>query len=274
MLQTNKPEILKKVFCGLASFNEDIIFRIAENQLFFSIMSRDNTSLIVIKIPKTIFQKYDFKSEEDIKVSSQLIKQIFSKVVKDDVVYISLGEFFDLEKTENIDTNNPIMQKHSQMQITLSSTKYKKTYQIPLINITEEEQIKSKEPELKHDISVTTNNKELLEMLDSLIFTTIKSYGDTITLTADGSKIDLKEETKYGKSILTLKDFDKQGLKQKVSVKLSYNLLKPLITFQGNLCETSIYNFKDSYPLKVSGKSEDIETYFILAPRVDQDDSK
>jgi hypothetical protein len=235
-------------------------------------MSRDNTSLIVTKIPKTIFQKYDFKTEEDIKVSSYLISQILSKVSKDDVIYISFGDFFDIEKTDNIDTDKLSPQKHSQMQITLSSTKYKKTYQIPLIDINEEEQLKSKEPELNHDISVTTNNKELLEMLDSLIFVNAKSYGDTITLTADGSKIDLKEETKYGKSILTLKDFDKQGIKKKVSIKLSHNLLKPLILFQSSLCESSTYHFKDNYPLKVSGKSEEIENYFILAPRVDSED--
>jgi hypothetical protein len=268
MLQTNKSELLKKVFCGLAAFNEDLIFRINQDYIHFSLMTKDNTSFILVKISKQCFQKYDFNKIEDIKVSSSLIKQIFSKISKDDIVFISFGDYFESEpQKKEVEESRP-----SQIQITLSSTKYKKTYQIPIIEISPEDNFRTDEPSLEHELSVKCINKEIIEMLDSLIFTGMKGYGDSITMSTEGNKIDFKEESKFGKSILTLKDFDKIGLKQRVSLKVSNNLLKPLINFQNSLCENSEYFFKKDYPLKVTSKNDDVETMFILAPRVENED--
>lgn len=276
MLQTNKSELLKKVFCGLSTFNEDIIFRINKDHIYFGLMTDDNTSFIIVKIPSICFQKYEFKKIEDIKINGALIRQILSKVSKDDVIFISFGDYFDIEKSKNIDSHKEETEKQteklSQMQITLSSTKYKKTYQIPLIEINEDDGFKSNEPQLEHKIKVRCNNKDIKEMLDSLIFTGIKGLGDSINLVTDGTKIDFKEDTKLGKSMLTLKDFDKSGLKQKISIKISYNLLKPLIIFQSSLSDNSDYYFKEQYPLKIHSKTDECEVITILAPRVENED--
>lgn len=245
---------MKKVFGGLAGFNMEVTFRITKDCLFFSNMSIDNTSMVVVKLPQTIFQKYEFTEPMNIKVNASIIKKVLGNVGKEDNVHISFDETF------------------SQIKITLSSSKFKKSYEVPLIAITDDDKFKTDEPVLVHELEVKCNNKEVMEMLDCLVFSGMsKGDNNSISIVGDEKSVSLKEDTQYGKTTLTLKDFDALGLKKKITVQVSYNLFKPLVAFQQSLLESSSYFLKKEYPIKVYGKSDEIESYFILAPRVENE---
>jgi DNA polymerase III sliding clamp (beta) subunit (PCNA family) len=253
MFMTNRAELLKKVFSGLAGFNDEIIFRINQDCLFFSMMTRDNTSMIIVKLPASIFSKYEFLAQQDVKVNAVIMKKIIGNANKDDNVYISFDETY------------------SQIKVTLSSAKFKKSYEVPLISLKEDDSFKTDVPELKHDIEVKCVNREVSQMIDALLFSAMKGYGDSITISGDDKYLSFKEETQYGKTMLTLKDFDKEGIKKKVSVNVSYGLIKPLVTFQESLIESSSYCLRKDYPVRVYGKNDEIDVSFILAPRVENE---
>jgi hypothetical protein len=213
----------------------------------------DQTNVTFVTIPKELFQKYEIDKPRDIKINGVYMKKIFSKVSKDDNIFLSFDD------------------NYSQIKITLSSTKFKKSYEVSLLQITAEDSVKRELPQMEHDIQTKYKNADIKEMLDGMVFSGEKGFGDTVQIIGDGERIEVKEETSYGKTILTLKDFDKVGIKKKETVKVGLALLKPLIELQARLCENGIYYIKTDYPIKVVSKNDDIETSFILAPRVTND---
>src|SRR4030066_2067614 len=124
MFQTNNGELVKKVVSGLGTFNDEISCRINEDCLWFYVKTPDNTRLIILKLSKSVFQKYDFKSAQDFRFSGQIIKNALKNIGKDDTLYIS----FDEKEVEE-------KKVFSVIKITISGTKLKKSYEIPLISI-------------------------------------------------------------------------------------------------------------------------------------------
>lgn len=250
MLSINKPELFKIIVNGVGSLHDETSMRIDEKGILFSVMSRDTTTLAIIRLHKSSFQRFDYEKVETLRFSNSIVSRIFKSCKKDDTLFIS-----DYKEGSTI-------------SLTLSSMKTKRKYQIPLL--TQEEQFKDSMPPFKHDVIVEINNSSIQELINGLVFT---KDSDSILLLSNGKTIEFKEDTKTGKSVLTLKDFMSGEDLPKSEVGIGFGLLKPLIDLQSSITDKSTYHIKKDYPLMIVCKSEFIDSTVILAPRVMEETS-
>jgi DNA polymerase III sliding clamp (beta) subunit (PCNA family) len=246
---TKKTELLKEIFTIIGTMTDECVLRLREDGIFFQMATRDGTTMVTLRFFKSNFNKYDFDKERVIKFNAHLSRDILKKCRKEDTVYIS----FDSE--------------YANMKYTLTDEKRKKTYELRLLEPDQDELAEPKMPDLEHDVSVISNNKEVLEMLDSLIF--VAKGNDSIYVEASEDSFLIKEQDTHGKSTMSLKDFTREGYKKKASTKFGLSLLKPLVTFSSKVADKSLYKVRTEYPLVISSITPDAELTCILAPRVD-----
>jgi len=253
MFITVKVEILKEIFGIIKKLTTEPTIKITENYWLLDLWTADNTTNVNIKLFKNNFTKYDFEKEVCIKFNANIFYEVLSKSSKDDTIFISFNEDYSLIK------------------ITITNDKRKKSYELRLLEINPED-IKElgKERNMEFTCKVISNPKNILEMLDSLIFVKQKKGNDSVTIKSTSETIEIiEEEISLGKSILTLKDFDYKGIKDTIRVRLSFGLLRPLLELSTKISEKSLFELKQDYPIRITSVTPECETICLLAPRVD-----
>jgi len=125
---------------------------------------------------------------------------------------------------------------------------------------------KTKEPELKFETSFKVNTKDLNEsILDAEI------ASDSVTFVANGNILNLKaigdiREANSGIGISTLLKIDKP-----VVCKFSIDYLKKMVSAKLN--EEVQVELKKDYPLRLAYSNRDARVTYVLAPRVDSEDT-
>jgi hypothetical protein len=254
MLISNNTELITKLFKICKDLNDECLLILNKEQIIFNIMTLDNTTYTVIKLFKSNFSKFEVTEEHTIKFSANYAHKIMKKSKKEDTLYISFNE------------------DKSILKFTLTNQKRKLEYEVRLIELpTDEEEIKElkvKTPELEHKNSITTNNKELLDIIDSLVF-----QKQSVYIQSEEDKLLIKEEDKsLGNTKISLKDFTEEGYKEKTIVKFGLDLFRRLVEHSSLLAERSLYKLRTEYPLKIITFTPQLEMVSILAPRIENKD--
>lgn len=251
MFMCNKIDDLKNIFKVINTLDAEASLSFTEKGLLFNFTTRDTTTFVRLLYFKSNFNKYEMVRPFEFKFMTRYLHEIMKQASKDDIVYFSFDETI------------------SRIKITLTKKERKKTYDLALLETDAE---KAKSPNLEYQIKTTANNKELLELLESMIFIKVdKGSSDSIKVEASQDGIIIKEEDNtMGSSTFTLKDFTKDGIKEKASCKFSGELLKKIVTFSANFSDKSIYELRKDYPIRTTTITPQLELVCILAPRVEQ----
>lgn len=242
----------------IKQLNIEPIFKIKQEYLLFDFWTLDKTTKVILKIFKNTFSVYDFKQEAYIKFNANLFNDIIRKAGKNDTLFISFDD------------------SYSSMKITLTNPKIKKSYDLNMLEPSQEDiEPMDKEQKLEFSQKIITNPKNILELLDSLVFTMTKSGEGSVMIIGSKDEIQIKEEEKsLGKSNFSLKDFDEKGFKESIKVKFSLSLLRPLFEFASIISDKTSCELKTNYPIKIMAISPKCELIGFLAPRVDTEDAQ
>ena len=253
MFMCTQIDDLKNIFKIINTLDAEASLTFSEKGLAFHFITRDATTFVDLVYFKSNFNKYEFTKAIPFKFKTQYLHEIMKQASKDDTVYFSFDEGV------------------TKLKVTVTKKERKKAYELTLMEL--EARDTEKNPSLEFTIKTTANNKELMDLLDSMIFITIdKHSSDSITVEASQDGVVIKEEgSKMGKSTFTLKDFTKEGIKDKIVCKFGGSLFKKIVHFSTLFSEKSIYEMRKDYPIKITTITPQLELVCVLAPRVDQE---
>lgn len=223
----------------------EVVFKISKEGIDLEFSSDDNVEVIIIKIPKKEFIKYEVEKDEAFSIDSKDILSIIKKY-----------------PDENIDMTTD----ESYINLIITKNRRKREYNRRLMEVKQEkdaivENVKEKLKTMKFDNVLKIKTKELKEMLDDLTLSTT-----SIQIEIVKNKLFIKEENETkgkSKTETNLLTFFKNS---KVSVNKDrlYKIIEPL----SKSIETIEVSTSTDNPLIIKS-TEGINLTYLLAPLID-----
>ena len=242
-----EPSYLKDSISIISELVNEARFKITPDAIELVAMDPANVAMVIFKLFSSCFTEYDVKSETEIAINLNNLKQILRRAKPSDML--------SLEVTPE-----------NKLQIKLKS-KTTRTFSIPIIELDEREQ---KIPDLNFPISIQMQSSILNDAIED-----VDIVAESVTFAAEKDKLVVAAEGDLSKANIEINADDDTKItadtSDKVKSKYSIEYLKKMMA-GSKLSDTVVMHFNKDYPLKMEYKVVDkILLAFILAPRVEND---
>lgn len=218
----------------------EVTFNFTGTGLEVIAMDPANVAMVILKMPKSAFLKYEGVQKFDLNIGS--LKEILKRSGTEDKITLTFGE--------------------GKCEIGIISKTTKKSFMLRLIELESKEQ---KCPELTYTGENTMKVKDIKEALSDIAVVA----DEAVTFDAQANKLVLIGKGDLNNAEVEITDgiFKEQG-----SAKYSTEYLAKMIS---NVGEKVKLQLKKDYPMMISYDLEGTSLQFILAPRVgDSDDEQ
>jgi len=242
-----EPGYLKDSISIISELVNEARFKITPDAIELVAMDPANVAMVIFKLLSSCFTEYDVKSETELAINLNNLKQILKRAKPNDMLTLELT-------AEN------------KLQVKLKSNTTR-TFSLPIIELDEREQ---KIPDLTFPVSIQTQSSILNDAIEDADI-----VAESITLVAEKGKLEIAAEGDLSKANIEIPANDDTKITtesaDRIKSKYSLEYLKKMIAGSKLSNEVMIYFNKD-YPLKVEFKAVDkVLLSFILAPRVEND---
>jgi len=242
-----EPGYLKDSISIISELVNEARFKITPDAIELVAMDPANVAMVIFKLLSSCFTEYDVKSETELAINLNNLKQILRRAKPNDMLTLELT-------AEN------------KLQIKLKSNTTR-TFSIPIIELDEREQ---KIPELNFPISIQTQSSILNDAIEDADI-----VAESVTLAAEKGKIEIIAEGDLSKANIEINANDDTKITtesaDRIKSKYSLEYLKKMIA-GSKLSDEVMIHFNKDYPLKLEFKAVDkVMLSFILAPRVEND---
>ena len=238
--------LMRDSLSTIADIIDEAQFKLTKNGIEMLASDRAVVAVVDLKIPSSLFKKYEIDKEETIGMNLQQFMDVLKRADKGDTVELSLVD------------------KKFQIKIKSDSTR---RFVIPLLDLNADEM-----PPVDK-LAFAANMKLTTEVLDSGI-EDAGLVADSVVFDVKPNSIIMRTEADNRIAELALDDSSKHLIKLDVdgSAKARYSLeyLKKIIKAK-KIANNVTLAFSNDYPMKISYQvPKGIKLDFILAPRVDE----
>ncbi len=242
-----EPGYLKDSISIISELVNEARFKITPDAIELVAMDPANVAMVIFKLLSSCFTEYDVKSETELAINLNNLKQILKRAKPNDMLTLELT-------AEN------------KLQIKLKSNTTR-TFSIPIIELDEREQ---KIPELNFPVSIQTQSSILNDAVEDADI-----VAESVTLAAEKGKIEIIAEGDLSKANIEINANDDTKItiesSDRIKAKYSLEYLKKMMA-GGKLADSVVFQFNKDYPLKLEYKVVDkLLLAFILAPRVENE---
>jgi proliferating cell nuclear antigen len=243
----SKPNLLTDSIATIAELIDEGIFRIGKDGISLVAADRAMVAVVDFFLSDSAFDKYELDKEQNIGLNINNLLSVLKRSTSNDKLTISL--------------------KDNKLELTIES-KSKRTFVVPLLDISPEEVPPVDQLEFSSQVSLKTEEiqkgiEDADIFSDSVVFETCP---DAFLMRAEGD---------ISKTELELKKGDEPLIEIKTvgSVKARYPLeyLKKMMK-AAKISGTVTIRYAQDYPMKMEFKSDDkkVSLSFVLAPRVSE----
>lgn len=242
LLKLDHPKLFSEIISIVSELVLEVRLKVNKEGLSLIAIDPANVAMVMFNLPSQAFSEFEVDSEEVLGVSLESLKAVLRRIKTGSVLVIAKQE------------NELVLQ---------IKDKVKREFNLALIEIEgEEKKIPSLEFVSKIEMS-STDFSEAIEdssvVADSCSFI---SEPDKFIIKAKGALNSFKSEFSSDESSITA---------QTASSKYSLEYLQKM-TKATKITDKVIINFSSDYPLKLDFVTPFIQLFFILAPRVEQEE--
>lgn len=241
-----EPKYLKDSISIISDLVNEARFKITPDAIELVAMDPANVAMVVFKLLSSCFTEYDVKTEQEIAINLDNLKQILRRAKPTDMLVLELDK--------------------DKLKIQLKGTSTR-TFSIPIIELEEKEQ---KIPELSFPISIKTTAEILNDAIED-----VDIVAESVSFIAEPKKLTVQAQGDLSRAHIEINSGDQTSIKMdssdKIIAKYSIEYLKKMIT-GAKLAKDVTIQFNKDYPLKLDFVALDkVLLSFILAPRVEND---
>jgi len=242
-----EPGYLKDSISIISELVNEARFKITPDAIELVAMDPANVAMVVFKLFSSCFTEYDVKTDTELAINLNNLKQILKRAKPNDMLTLELTP-------------------ENKLQIKLKSGTTR-TFSIPIIELDEREQ---KVPDLSFPVSIQTQSSILNDAIDDADI-----VAESVTLAAEKDKVEIAAEGDLSKANIEITANDDTKITtdsaDRIKSKYSLEYLKKMMA-GSKLSNEVMFQFNKDYPLKLEYKVVDkILLAFILAPRVEND---
>lgn len=243
-LMLAEPRLLKESVSIISELVNEVTLRVTKDKIEVVAIDPASVAMVEFKLLSSAFVEYSVPVPQELAINLDHLKQVLKRAKPTDAIVVTLEE------------------SKNRLQILLQGDS-KKTFNIPLISIEEQEQ---QLPSLEFSTKVSLPSSVFDEAVEDMGVISeslaLLAEPERLTFKAESSLKDATFELPAGEGVA----FDVQG--EKMQAKYSIEYLKK-ISKASKLSDTVVLQFGNDYPLRAEYVLLDkLKMSFVLAPRV------